>query len=90
MSHPDDLVTAHHGSTLMEAELVRSLLEEAGLFAIVPNRNTPLPGVDMTLVDGEYRGMGCEVLVRAGDLESAEAIITAARAGGEQGLDEEN
>ena len=52
MSPSENFVCAHSGSTPIEAELVRLLLEEAGLFAIVPNRNTPLPGVDLTLVDG--------------------------------------
>ena len=89
MTQPDDLVPAHRATSLSEAELVRSLLEGAGLFAIIPDRNTPLPGVDLTPVDGEYSGIGSEVLVRAGDLERAKELITAARAAGEQGTDEE-
>ena len=82
MKEPEDLVVAHKAVSPSEAELVRTILEGAEIFAMVPNRETPLPGIDMTPFDGEYSGIGCEVLVRAEDLERAKQVIADARSAG--------
>ncbi|MGQ9591946.1 MAG: putative signal transducing protein [Planctomycetota bacterium] len=82
MAHEEDLVVVHTAASRGEAEIVRALLEGAGLFAMVADANSPLPSIDLTPLDGEYRGVGCEVLVAAKDREEAERIIAQARAAG--------
>jgi hypothetical protein len=77
-----DLGLAFVGSSPSEAEIVRSLLEDAGLFAVVPDQNSPLPLVDLNPVDGEYRASGCEVLVALKNVEKAKTVIEEARAQG--------
>jgi hypothetical protein len=90
MNPADELVPAHQAASSSEAELVRALLEEAGLFAVVPDRNTALPGVDLTPFGGQYNAMGCQVLVRAGDLERAQEVLAEARTAPVQTPDEED
>jgi hypothetical protein len=82
MGQPEDLVVAHVGSSLSEAEIVRNILEEAGLFAVVPDRNSPVPGIDLTPFDGEYSGAGCVVLVPTSDLDRAREVIVEAKVAG--------
>jgi len=82
------LVVAHVATSPAEAELIRSILEGAGLMAMVADRNMPIPGLDTKPFDGEYRGMGCEVVVRAEDKARAAEILEEARAVGRLGEDE--
>jgi hypothetical protein len=78
---PDDLARAHNASSPPEAELVRALLEDAGILAVIPDRNIPMPGVDLTPFD-EGGVVGCDVMVTAGDLERARQVIEEARESG--------
>lgn len=84
MADPKELVLAFKATSLSEAEIVRNVLEDAGLFAVLPDRNAPFPGADMTPLDGDYSALGCDVLVPAEDLEKARAAIAAARAAGRE------
>lgn len=61
-----------------EAEIVRALLEDEGLFVLIPDRNTPLP-IDLTPMDGEYSPTACDVLVKPVDLARARRLIDQAR-----------
>ena len=92
MAEPKDLVVAITARSAAEAEIVRSVLEDAGIMAVVPDRNSPWPGVDLTPSDGEYKAVGCEVLVPAEDLERARQVLAEAKASGEAGIpdDEED
>ena len=78
MSSPDDLVIAHQSTTPAEAEIVRGILEGNGIAAVIPDKNMPLPGVDLTPFSAQG-GAGCDVLVPARDLDRATEIIKAAR-----------
>ena len=88
MNDPKELVVAFRASSLSEAEIVRTVLEEAGLFAVIPNRNAPFPGSDMTPFDGEYTAAGCEVLVPVEELKQAQTVLAEARAAGRELEDE--
>jgi hypothetical protein len=85
MTEPKDLVVAITANSAAEAEIIRSVLEDAGIMAVVPDRNVPWPGVDLTPFDGEYKVVGCDVLVPAEDLERARQVLAEARASGEAG-----
>lgn len=74
------LGVAHVAATSSEAELVRNILEDAGLFVVIPDQNVPLPGLDLTPFDGDYSGTGCVVLVRTEDVDEAKSVIADARA----------
>ena len=89
MTEPKDLVVAITARSAAEAEIVRSVLEDAGIMAVVPDRNSPWPGVDLTPSDGEYKAVGCDVLVPAEDLERARQVLADAKASGEASLPEE-
>ena len=89
MTEPKDLVVAITANSAAEAEIIRSVLEDAGIMAVVPDRNSPWPGVDLTPSDGEYKAVGCEVLVPAEDLERARQVLADAKASGEASLPEE-
>lgn len=80
MAEGKKLGVAHVAATSSEAELVRAVLEGEGLFAVIPDQNVPLPGLDLTPFDGDYSGMGCVVLVRTEDVERAKGVIADARA----------
>ena len=83
MPHPEDhLVPVHRGESQAEAELIRLVLEDAGVMAIVPDENTPLPGLGLTPQDGQYSGLGCDVLVPSRDLERARQVLAEARDAG--------
>jgi len=88
---PAKLVLAHRAANTTEAEIVRSLLADAGVDAMIPDKNTPIP-FDLTPLDGEYSVLGCDVLVRSEDLKDAREIIAEAREAGaesEEGDDDE-
>lgn len=89
MTEPKDLVVAITARSAAEAEIIRSVLEDAGIMAVVPDRNVPWPGVDLTPFDGEYKVVGCDVLVPAEDLERARQALTDARASGEASVPED-
>lgn len=82
MTDEQDLVPVHHASTPSEAEVVRTVLAGAGIRAIVFDRNTPLPGVDLTPFDNDTGVVGCEVLVSPADQERAIEVLREAREGG--------
>ena len=82
MKRPADFAIALRTTNPSEAEIVRALLEDAGLYALIPDRNTPLP-IDLRPLDGEYSLTACDVVVRTGDLAQAKEIIEEARAAGE-------
>lgn len=82
MGQPEDLVLAHSAETPSEAELIRGILESEGIFAVIPDKNNPLPAIDLTPFNGSYSALGCEVLVAAKDLERARQIIREARESG--------
>jgi hypothetical protein len=72
---------AHQSTSPAEAELIRGLLEEAGIRALIPDRNNPLPGVDLTPFSAEG-GAGCDVVVPARDLARAREVLEEAREAG--------
>jgi hypothetical protein len=82
MKQPGDLVLALSASSPSEAEIVRTILEGEGILAIIPDRNMPLPVVDITPLDGEYRPAGSQVLVPRSDAERAKKVIAEAREAG--------
>ena len=88
MDQPEDLVIIHHAGNPTEAELIRAILDEAGIFAVVPDRNMPLPGILRTPYEGGGVA-GCEVCVRRQDAEAAKSTIAAARQAGKD-LDTES
>lgn len=77
-----DLVIVHHGANRAEAEVVRTVLENNGISAIVPDANNPYPGIDTTPFDGETGISGCEVAVAAADADRAREVIAEAKASG--------
>lgn len=83
---PNRLVLAHRATSSSEAEIVRSLLADAGLQASIPDRHMPIP-IDLTPADGQYSVVGCDVLVPARELEEARELIAEAR---EQGSETED
>jgi hypothetical protein len=89
MSEPKDLVVAITARSAAEAEIIRSVLDDAGIMAVVPDRNVPWPGVDLTPFDGEYKAVGCDVLVPAEDLDRARQVLAEAKASGMAGASEE-
>ena len=78
-----DLVPFYRGSSPAEAEIVRVVLEDAGIPAVIPDRNAPLP-VDLTPLDGEHSPAGSEVHVPRALLEDARAALEEARAAGRE------
>lgn len=79
MEAKEDIVVVHKARSRGEAEIVRALLEEAGIPAMISDQNSPLPAIDLTPLDGEYTPTGCEVLVAAKDEKDAREIIREAR-----------
>ncbi len=86
---PEKLAVALRATNPQEAEIVRTILEDEGLFVLIPDKNTPLP-IDLSPLDGEYSLLGSDVLVRAGDVKRAKQIIEDAREAGELEDDEED
>ena len=82
MSKEQDLVPVHHATSPSEAEVVRTVLAGAGIRAIVFDRNTPFPGVDLAPFDNDTGVVGCEVMVSAPDKERATEVLREAREGG--------
>ena len=82
MTQPGDLVLALSASSPSEAEIVRTILEGEGILAIIPDRNMPLPVVDITPLDGKYEPAGSQVLVARSDAERAKKVIEEAREAG--------
>ena len=80
MAH-DDLVPAHRASNRAEAEIVRMILEDAGIFVLIPDKNTAFP-VDLNPLDDAYVDAGCEVQVPARDVDRAREVIAEAREAG--------
>ena len=81
MTNPSDLVIVHQATSRSEAEIVRLVLEDAGIIAVVPDRHFPIP-TDLKPLDDQFVPAGCEVQVAARDLERArEAIAEARRVG---------
>jgi len=78
-----DLVPFFKGSSPSEAEIVRVVLEDAGIPAVIPDRNAPLP-VDLTPLDGEHSPAGSEVHVPRSLLEDAREALEEARAAGRE------
>ena len=78
MNKSNDLVTVHHATSLSEAQVVRGVLEEAGILAIIPDANTPLP-IDLTPFDNQTGVAGCEVMVQATEHARALDVLRAAR-----------
>ena len=78
-----DLVPFYKGSSPAEAEIVRLVLEDAGIPAVIPDRNAPLP-VDLTPLDGEHSPAGSEVHVPAALFEDAKEVLEEARAAGRE------
>lgn len=72
------LVVAHYALSRSEAELIRVLLEDNGVNAVVPDQNSPYPGIDLTPYS-TAGGAGCDVYVRREDAERARFVIQAAR-----------
>ncbi len=89
MATPEDLVVAHKAQNPGEAEIVRALLEAAGVSAMVSEKHSPLPSIDLTPMDGEYNPTSCEVLVARKDLEEAKRIIQEARQTAAEDLESE-
>ncbi len=83
MKKPESLSVAHHATSPSEAELIRSILAGAGLYAVVADRNTPLPGVDLSPFESESEVIGCEVFVKPGDVARAKDVLQEARAAGQ-------
>jgi len=78
-----DLVPFFKGSSPGEAEIVRVVLEDAGIPALIPDRNAPFP-VDLTPLDGEHSPAGSEVHVPRALLEDAREALEEARAAGRE------
>ncbi|MBN1443739.1 MAG: DUF2007 domain-containing protein [Planctomycetes bacterium] len=75
----EDLVLAFHADSPSEAELIRALLEDQGIFAMVADRNSALPGLDLNPFDPDSGNVGCDVFVRSEDRTVAVAAIRASR-----------
>jgi hypothetical protein len=78
-----DLVPFYRGSAPAEAEIVRLVLEDAGILAVIPDRNTAFP-VDLTPLDGHHSPAGSEVHVPVSDLARAREALEEARAAGRE------
>ena len=78
-----NLVPFYRGSSPAEAEIVRLVLEDAGIPAVIPDRNTAFP-VDLTPLDGEHSPAGAEVHVPSTLLEDAREALEEARAAGRE------
>ncbi len=83
-----DLVVVHHASSPSEAEVVRGVLEEAGIKAIIPDQNTPLPGLDLSPLDSGDGVIGHEVVVNKADEAKAKEVLDLARESGKEMQDE--
>ena len=68
MSDPYDLVSIYEAANSIEANLVKNLLAEEEIEAVVTEANQPLAGLDITPT---------EVMVRRGDEDRARAFIDA-------------
>ena len=66
MQDPQNLVKIYEAANSIEANLVKNLLADEGIQAVVTEENEPLAGLDITPPD---------VLVRAADEERARAFI---------------
>ena len=84
MAQDSDLVAVHRAAGLAEAEVVCSVLEGAGLYAILPCGNTLLPGVSEAPFDPESTTASWVVCVRAADLNAAREVLAEARAAGKE------
>ncbi|MBI4607370.1 MAG: DUF2007 domain-containing protein [Planctomycetes bacterium] len=89
MKSKESLTLAHTASSASEAELIRSILDGQGVYALIPDKNVPFPGLDLTPLDGEYKPSGCEVLVRAEDAARAREVIEEARQAGQLDFEED-
>ncbi|MEM7164627.1 MAG: DUF2007 domain-containing protein [Planctomycetota bacterium] len=70
------LVQVHRAATPSEAEIVKGVLEDAGIEVFVPDETTPLP------LSSRLGVAGCEVLVASHNEASARAALADARAAG--------
>jgi hypothetical protein len=66
MSDPQDLVSIYKAAHSIEANLVKNLLADEGIQAVVTEENEPLAGLEITPPD---------VMVRVADEERARAFI---------------
>jgi hypothetical protein len=66
MNDPQNLVTIYRAAHSIEASLVKNLLADEGIEAVVTEINEPLAGLDITPPD---------VMVRAADEQRARAFI---------------
>ncbi len=73
------LALAFHAASTTEAELIRVLLEDAGIYAVITNRNNPLPGLDLNPFDPGSGNVGCDVYVSEVDLAIAKETINQSR-----------
>ena len=78
MSESDEFVIAYQSQSPAEAQIILSLLKDSGLNALVPDENTPFPGVDLTPLT-KPGGAACDVYVVARELERAREVIESAR-----------
>ncbi|HVR76502.1 MAG TPA: hypothetical protein VMT52_19390 [Planctomycetota bacterium] len=88
MTAKKDLVCVHKAATPAEAELVRSIIDGSGIYAMILDRNTPWP-MDVTPLDGEYNIAGSQVFVRPEDLNEAKGVISSARRSGKLTSDDD-
>ena len=87
MKRETGLSVVHSAANLSEAEIVRSILESRGIFAVIPDKNIPLP-VDLHPLDDEFRVTSCEVQVRSEDVPRAKTLIAEAREAGRLNAEE--
>ncbi len=66
MKDPQDLVSIYRAANSIEANLVKNLLADEGIDAVVSEENEPLAGLDITPPD---------VLVRAADEQRGRVFI---------------
>ena len=64
----------HQAATPGEALVIRDLLESNAIPCMIPDENSPFPGVDLTPFS-TASGAGCDVAVAAGDVERAKALL---------------
>ncbi|MDR7420667.1 MAG: DUF2007 domain-containing protein [Armatimonadota bacterium] len=69
LPRPSDVVSVHKAADELEAEIIRGLLEQAGIDAMVRCRQVPGYGVP------EWPGIWGEVLVRPADEDAAKQVI---------------
>ena len=67
MSDPDDLISVYRAAEVIEAHLVKDLLLDEEIDAVVSEENEPLAGLPIVPAD---------VLVRRRDLARAQALVT--------------